>query len=510
MSAVHQSHALPSKNRDALIGKARLSSLFWGKAKATQPIVDLFGFQIDNTTLDAAAQSMVGAAASGRRQRIVFINAHVVNTAAADPAYARVIDGAQRRFADGSGMALAARMQNLGLADNVNGTDLCPLLFAAAKRAGVKIFLLGGAPGVSEAAAETLRSLGFGDAIAGCHHGYVKRGGEEESEAIAAINRSGAGIVLVGMGVPVQDLWIARNFDRMTPPVVAGVGGLFDFFAGRVSRAPVALRGRGLEWVWRLAQEPGRMWKRYILGNVAFLARAAMEALTRATGIEDRGPEFGSRVLRWRALARSRGAPVVRAAAKRCLDVTGAAIALAMLAAPLAIAALLIKLDSPGPVLFRQIRVGKNGRLFEMLKFRSMHIDADRLHAALAPATDDRRQLRFKHKRDPRVTSVGAYFRKTSIDELPQLWNVLRGDMSLVGPRPALPSEVERYSLADRDRLLVKPGITCSWQVNGRADIDFVGQVELDRDYVRNASILGDIWLLLRTIPAVLNGRGAY
>lgn len=510
MSALASTQTLVGKKESALVARASRSSLLWNKSGKCEPTVELFGFRIDNTTLEAAAESMSAAAAEGRRQRIAFLNAHVINVAAGEAAYARVLDGADRRFADGSGMALAARLLGVRLADNVNGTDLCPMLCNAAIRAGQTIFFLGGRPGVAEAAAETLWGMGLGAAIAGVHHGYVKRGGEEEAEAIDAINASGATILLVGMGVPVQDIWIARNFSRIKAPVVAGVGGLFDFFAGRVSRAPAALRGKGLEWTWRLAQEPGRMWRRYILGNCVFMGRAAKEAVSKRLGLENFDIEVGSRLPRLRALARARLAPLSRAFFKRALDIAGAGCLLVALTPPLALIALLIKLDSPGPVIFRQSRVGRNGKQFEMLKFRSMHLDADSLHAALASDTDDRHALRFKSKRDPRVTAIGRFIRKSSIDELPQLWNVLKGDMSLVGPRPALPSEVAKYSLADRDRLLAKPGITCTWQVNGRADIDFVGQVELDREYVRNSSLLRDIWLLLRTVPAVLQGRGAY
>ena len=509
MQVSAQTLKVNGKKEAALVAKASRSAALWNKATTSGATVDLFGFRIDNTTLDAAAKSLVDAARDGRRQRVAFLNAHVINTAASDPAYARVLDGADRCFADGSGMALAARLSGITLADNVNGTDLCPLLCEAAIRAGQTIFLLGGQPGVAEAAAETLRGLGLGAAIAGVHHGYVKRGGAEEAEAVDAINASGASILLVGMGVPVQDIWIARNAHRIAAPVVAGVGGLFDFFAGRVSRAPAFLRGRGLEWTWRLAQEPARMWKRYLVGNGVFIGRALGEAVTRRLGLDEFGLEAGSRLPRWRALSRVHLAPAVKSVAKRALDIAGSIALGAILALPVAVISLLIKLDSPGPIIFRQTRVGRDGRPFEMLKFRSMHLDADKLHAALASNNDNRHELRFKAKRDPRVTQVGRWIRRSSIDELPQLWNVLRGEMSLVGPRPALPSEVAKYSLADRDRLMVKPGITCTWQVNGRADIDFVGQVELDREYVRNSSLARDLWLLLRTIPAVLHGRGA-
>lgn len=494
----------------ALLARPARTSFLWNARGATAGRVRLFDLDIDNCTLETAADSIVASAAAGERQRIAFLNAHVVNTAANDPGYARVLDGADRLYADGSGMALAARLSGQQFIDNVNGTDLLPLLCAAAARAGQTIFLLGGKPGIALEAAMSLGRMGFDGVIAGTHHGYVKRGGIEESDAIAAVNASGASILLVGMGVPVQDVWIARNFPRLRPAVVMGVGGLFDFFSGAVSRAPKRLRGAGLEWAWRLALEPRRMWKRYLVGNVSFVGRAIVDAIGQKAAAVATGNAISRRFDLVRAAFRNRAVNLLPFAVKRALDLAGALAALVLLGFPLLLVAILIKLDSPGPVLFRQARIGRNGRPFTMYKFRSMHIDADKLHAKMSSKSSDPRLLRFKAKQDPRVTRVGRLIRKASIDELPQLWNVLSGEMSLVGPRPALPSEVARYSVADRDRLLVKPGITCTWQVNGRADIDFVGQVELDREYVRTFSLLKDISLIVKTVPAVLTARGAY
>jgi lipopolysaccharide/colanic/teichoic acid biosynthesis glycosyltransferase len=145
-----------------------------------------------------------------------------------------------------------------------------------------------------------------------------------------------------------------------------------------------------------------------------------------------------------------------------------------------------------------------------MWKFRSMYIDADARLKEIMAQNEMSGGVIFKMKNDPRIIPVGRFIRKASIDELPQLWNVLKGDMSLVGPRPALPSEVNQYSLQDRQRLEVIPGITCIWQVSGRSDIPFPQQVQLDVQYIQSQSLLLDIKLLLKTIPAVLLSRGAY
>lgn len=195
---------------------------------------------------------------------------------------------------------------------------------------------------------------------------------------------------------------------------------------------------------------------------------------------------------------------------KRIIDVLGALVLLVALLPLFALIALLVRLDSPGPIFFGQQRVGRWGRLFEMWKFRSMYVDAEARKAALLSDNEMQGGVTFKMKRDPRITRIGRFIRKASIDELPQLYNVLVGDMSLVGPRPPVPKEVAEYTPRDRRRLEATPGITCIWQVSGRSDIPFDQQVELDVEYIESHSIWLDVKLLLKTIPAVLLGRGAY
>lgn len=196
---------------------------------------------------------------------------------------------------------------------------------------------------------------------------------------------------------------------------------------------------------------------------------------------------------------------------KRMVDIIVSAAAL-MLALPMmALVAAFIKLTDGGPVLFWQTRVGKWGQTFRFPKFRSMVMNAEALQKDLMAANQHGGDgITFKIRRDPRITWIGRIIRKTSIDELPQLWCVLKGDMSLVGPRPAIEKEVARYSLDDRRRLDAMPGLTCTWQVSGRSDIPFPEQVRLDVDYIERQSLTEDFRLLLRTIPAVIIGRGAY
>ena len=195
---------------------------------------------------------------------------------------------------------------------------------------------------------------------------------------------------------------------------------------------------------------------------------------------------------------------------KRALDILVSFLSLVLLSPLLCLVAMLIMLESRGGALFKQERIGINGIPFTMWKFRSMCCDAERQRLALQKRNEMSNGVIFKMKNDPRITRLGALIRKTSIDELPQLVNVLKGDMSLVGPRPPLPSEVAEYSQADRHRLCVVPGITCLWQISGRSDIPFAQQVKLDIQYIEKQSLWFDIVVLLKTVPAVLKARGAY
>ncbi len=193
----------------------------------------------------------------------------------------------------------------------------------------------------------------------------------------------------------------------------------------------------------------------------------------------------------------------------RLVDVAGAIGLLAVLLPVFLLVALAIKATSRGPVFYRQRRVGRHGVQFDLFKFRSMRVGAEHEKKDLAPLNEIEGPA-FKIRQDPRITPVGRFIRKASIDELPQLWNVIRGDMRLVGPRPPLPREVATYGLWEQQRLLVKPGLTCIWQVSGRSDLDFETWVSMDIEYIDTWSPRLDVSLLLRTIPAVLSGKGAY
>jgi exopolysaccharide biosynthesis polyprenyl glycosylphosphotransferase len=195
---------------------------------------------------------------------------------------------------------------------------------------------------------------------------------------------------------------------------------------------------------------------------------------------------------------------------KRLFDIAVAVLALLLLSPLLLVIAVIIKIDDPkGPIIFTQDRVGLGGKTFRIHKFRSMVVDAEERLAALVRAQGGQ-QAMFKMKDDPRITRVGRFIRKTSIDELPQFWDVLIGSMSIVGPRPALPQEVATYSQRHLRRLLIKPGITGLWQIRGRSDLSIEESIRLDLRYVENWSLLGDIVIVLKTAMVVLRGSGSY
>ena len=193
---------------------------------------------------------------------------------------------------------------------------------------------------------------------------------------------------------------------------------------------------------------------------------------------------------------------------KRAIDIIGAGSGLLLLSPVIAIVACAVKFTSKGPIFFSQKRVGKNGKIFEMYKFRSMVVNAEELKEKLVHQNEMSGPM-FKMKDDPRVTKIGKFIRKTSIDELPQLWNVLKGDMSLVGPRPSLPKEVKQFENWMYKRLTVKPGLTCYWQVSGRNNIDFEDWMKLDISYVESRNLWIDIKLILKTVFVLFGDKNA-
>lgn len=242
-----------------------------GKPRPTPPILHFWGVDIVNTTMTEALDWIEQHVRQQQKALLAFVNPACLNIAYTDEAYRRVLQHAERVLPDGIGINIGCRLLNQSLLANVNGTDLFPRLCERAEQGGYSLFLLGGQPGVAALTATAMQQHYPKLMIAGVQDGYFSD--QEEPQIIDAINHSGAAVLLVGFGVPKQELWLARCRDRLQPTVCLGIGGLFDYYSGRIPRAPVWLREIGMEWSWRLMQEPGRMWKRYIIGNPLFLYR---------------------------------------------------------------------------------------------------------------------------------------------------------------------------------------------------------------------------------------------
>ncbi len=683
-------------------------------------VTHLSGVPIDRLTEASFLTRIEQFLTHGGSRLVLYVNAACINYAHTDRRYAKILEEADLVCADGMGVVWASRLTGAPLPERVNvGEMIAPVCEMAAQH-GARVFLLGGAPGIAQEAAARLTEQYASLQIVGVRDGYFHA--SEAQDVIDHIKHARPDLLLVGMGVPKQEKWLWRWREQLHVPVLWGVGAGLDYLAGRVPRAPAWMRRVGLEWSFRLLVEPKRLWRRYLIGNVLFIARTCALVLTDASvvalawlgayGIRHQLDDvFGfsinpiepylmlvpliigiwvvicvalglyrrsqtmtlteeliqvagatclgllitiavafllkelsvgrsvillmgiamgwllaaSRLTvrameRWTArrcalrqalivgtgsLAKrlkedielwpmgyevvgfvSDGDPARMVASdeivgvlneldqlirqrtiqdvfvasqhlplhqeldllshhsewpvsfhvvseelesvaqrlplervmdelpllhlpparsqwwyegtRRVLDLIVAVIGL-LIGLPLCgVIALWIKLESPGPAIFTQQRVGKDGRLFSMYKFRTMK--AGTPEYAVAP----------NELHDPRVTSVGRVLRRWSLDELPQLINVLTGDMTLIGPRPEMPFLVTQYARWQRWRLLVKPGLTGLWQVVGRKELPLHDNIEYDLYYVRHRGWWLDAAILLRTIPALLFRRGAF
>jgi len=473
------------------------------------PIANLTMFETLDRLVELAKQ---------KKHLVAFANPHCFNVAHDDAEYREILKQACMVLPDGIGLKIAGMMIGAEVRENVNGTDLFPRLCERAAREGQSLYLLGAAPGVAEMVKERMTARYPGLSIAGVHDGFIKDGSDEEARMIVEINKLAPDFLLVAMGVPRQEKWLARHQHELDVGVSMGVGGLFDFYSGRIPRAPIWMREIGLEWTWRLLQEPRRMANRYLVGNPKFLINvwkwyaslAQTEVVHRYSGIDRPQQRIKAelefhlrRLLWWTAIEGS-------LKIKRAFDIAASGTGLLLLTPLFLTVGLANKVEWPtAPIFYSQIRVGRHGQTFRMWKFRSMRPDADKLKEKLWERNESKDGVIFKIREDPRITRVGNIIRRYSIDELPQLWNVLKGDMSVVGPRPPLPSEVALYDVQHRDRLEVTPGLTCLWQTQGRSLLGFNQQVQLDRAYIQTQSLWGDIKLIARTIPVVMTGYGA-
>ena len=245
---------------------------------APSDVLSILDIRINNITMRDAVERIIALLDQGEPRQICFVNPQCANIAYGNPEYKAVLHQSHLVFPDGIGMKIAGRILRRHVRQNVNGTDLFPRLCAELKDTGKSLYLLGARPGVPEDVREWILRNYPGTRVAGCRDGYFRP--DQEEEVVRAIAESGADVLLVAMGVPSQDLWIGRNLDRLGVKVAMGVGGLFDFYSGRIPRAPLWVREIGMEWFYRVYQEPGRMWKRYFVGNAVFLFHVYKERIT--------------------------------------------------------------------------------------------------------------------------------------------------------------------------------------------------------------------------------------
>ncbi len=481
--------------------------LFLSTRKVYLHRINLMGVGFMNTTMQNAVELIKTRVENRKKSNMYFINADTLNKTYNKPSLRSILNKTPFVLPDGSGIKMACNMMNIPLEQNINGTDMFPFICHMAQKEGMKIFLYGSKDGVAKQMKNKVLKEFPNLQIVGAINGYDLH----NNEVINMINHSEADIVFVAKGAPLQEEWIDTHSDQISAPVIIGVGGLFDFYSGNIPRAPIWMREIGLEWIYRLIQEPKRMWKRYIVGNPLFLIRTY---LWNKKQKQERMKKYYETIAAKRTFSflpdisfmTHRFYPI----GKRIIDICATSVATLLLAPLMIIVAIFIRAESKGAILFSQKRVGRDGKLFNMYKFRSMVQNAEALKKELTDTNESKDGVIFKIKDDPRITKVGKFIRKWSIDELPQLFNVLKGDMSLVGPRPPVPSEVEEYVSDDLKRLHIVPGITCYWQISGRSEIPFKQQVDLDKKYISTRSLWTDIKILFGTVPAVLAKKGAY
>lgn len=422
--------------------------------------INLLGARMDALNDEEFIERIVAFASSGRRKTILYMNANNFNISFRDKEYRKIISLADLVYADGQIIVWISRLLGVPLPGRLNAADFFDKFCSRAQENKLRLFFLGGEDGAVKEAVANLKTRFQDLDISGFADGYFHH--KTEEGVIEEINRVSPHVLIVGLGVPKQEKWIYEHIDNLDVNALWAVGGLFNLLSGRHKRAPLWMRKLGFEWVFRLCQEPSRLWKRYVIGNPVFLFRVACAM--------------------WSYLYMRRLYNPI----KRFTDMLLSLFLSFMLLPLFFIIYFLIKFNSPGPVLLKQRRIGKKGKEFVILKFRTMVAETGL----------------YEHKpdkNDKRITCLGRFLRHSGLDELPQLWNVMRGDMSLVGPRPEMPFIVETYSQEQKRRLSVVPGITGLWQVSGKNEEPIVSHIGFDIFYIDNANPFLDYYILAKT-----------
>ena len=495
---------------------------YWARPEARTESRFVLGMRVDGTSYAAATALVTQWAMQGESRYVCEAPVAMVMESYDCGDYQTVINRAD--LVTPGGMPIVWVLRRLGLRGQprVYGPELTLHICEAAARHGLPVGFYGGTKPALALLVKRLSERYPGLRVAYAYSPPFRAPTpDEEARTIADICRSECRILFVGLGCPKQERWMARHRGAL-PAVMVGVGAAFDFISGAKPQAPHWMQRLGLEWLFRLSTEPRRLWFRYAWHNPRFVGLVAWQlAWTRwrkRSGKPRREQTIpGAEAQSDRAwigidvqgLERSLRQKRVQLLLKRVFDGAAAAVFLLVLAPALLLVALLVRFSSRGPVIFRQSRVGYRETAFVMYKFRSMRLEHD-LNLASAQQIAAAHGLLVKGENDPRVTPIGRCLRSTSLDELPQLFNVLNGDMSLVGPRPLVPFMLEPYPEFRKARALVQPGITGLWQVRDRErNTSAVPMMPHDLEYIRRFSLILDLGILLRTPFVAGSGKGA-
>jgi len=427
--------------------------------------LNISGIKISNLNTQEFLELLLVPNSRARTKKVLYVNAHSINIASQDYKFKDIINNSDILYVDGWWVVWLSRLLGKPLKERISAGDFFDIFINKCIEEKKSLYFLGGGCSLSQELSSVLGRKYPALLVAGLSPGYF--GLEEESKIVDKINQSKPDILLVGMGSPRQEYFIARNASRLEADFVWAVGGLFNLLSGRSKPAPFIMKRLGLEWLFRLFQEPGRLWKRYLFGNAVFLYRALVEIM-----------------FHWLNLDKEK---LVYNIIKRAIDIFLSLVMIFLLSPLFILISLGIILDSCGPALFLHKRVGKGGKEFIIYKFRTLLKSADPY-------------MEKPNDSDACISRFGRFLRKSYLDELPQLFNVLKGDMSLVGPRPEMPFIVDRYNAEQRKRLLVTPGITGLWQINRPQNIYIHANLEFDQDYIKNRSTFLDAVIFLKTV----------
>jgi len=484
----------------------------------------VLGMRVDATSYGEATDLIVRWAQRGESRTVIEVPVNAVMESYDHPDFQKVINRADLVTPGGMPIVWTLRLLGVKGQPRVYGPELTLHVCAAAARLRIPVGFYGGSEQALALMQKRLVEQYPGLTIVyACSPPFRLLSPAEEEKVAAEIRQSGCRILFVGLGCPKQERWMERHRDIL-PAVMLGVGAAFDFISGQKRQAFPWMQAMGLEWLFRWATEPRRLFFRYAYHNPRFVVLTAVQLLRQrvfgisqpghpAPGVAEGVSETASsapEALDVKTLAEALRQKRRQLILKRLFDFGAASLGLLLLAPALLLIALLIRCGSPGPIIFRQARVGRHGKPFVMFKFRTMRAQVGSAEAQ-AQAAAASAGILVKGKDDARVTSIGRFLRSTSLDELPQLFNVLKGDMSFVGPRPLLAFMLAGHPEFAAARALVRPGITGLWQIHERENNTSARvMMPYDLEYISQFNLRSDFAILIRTPFVVVGGHGAF